>query len=248
MRKKEKHDIKKEINGVLKEKITGDKTVSLITVLIVIISLVIIAVVGKFGEYIGTNRIFPKWANSLFQDNETDTSKPILTDVIEDKQNAETDAPRITNVVPTQISATNNNSEIQKEIPTTKEESLGHVTSESLKQSVKFEPNEEPDSLAETKKDTTPNTISVSCIPIEFPLTDKNAEIRAVTSFEATKVVLVCEANGFKYGEWDMKTSDSHVWTFDADFYESNTYTLTVIAYNLNGEQAQDSIDVKYPF
>lgn len=132
MRKKEKHDIKKEINGVLKEKITGEKTASFVTVLVVIIILVIVAVVGKFGEYIGTNRIFPKWANSLFQDNETDTSKPILTDVIEGKQNAKTDAPRITNVVSTQISATNNNSEIQKEIPTTKEESLGYVTSESL--------------------------------------------------------------------------------------------------------------------
>ena len=204
--------------------------------------------VGKFGEYIGTNRIFPKWENSIFQDEKTNISKPALTGIAESEQNACTDGQSKTNVVPTQTSTARKTSEKHKETPTTKERDLRDAISESLTSSIDLQSNVEPNSLDETENHTKPNTISVSCIPIGFSFTDKNAEIRAVTSFEATNVVLICEANGTEYGRWNMKTKDSHLWSFNANFYESNIYTLTVIAYDSNGEQARDTIDVKYPF
>ena len=45
-----------------------------------------------------------------------------------------------------------------------------------------------------------------------------------------------------------MKSADPRLWTFDANFYEPNTYTLTVIAYGSGGEQARASTNVTYPF
>lgn len=246
MKEKKAPQITKEIKESLKAKITGEKTASFVTVLVVIVILVIVAVIGKFGEYIGTNRIFPKWANSLFQDEKTDKSKLALTDIMESEQNTWSVDPSETNVVPAQIYTARNTSENRNETPTIKEGNSGDTISESLTSSIDLQSNVEFSSIDETENPT--NTISVSCIPVEFSFTDKNAEIRAVTSFEATNVVLICEANGTEYGRWNMRTADSHVWTFNANFYESNIYTLTVIAYDSNGEQARDFIDVKYPF
>lgn len=99
-----------------------------------------------------------------------------------------------------------------------------------------------------TATTTSKPTVSLSFEKIEYPLTDNNGDFRAYTSFEATKVTLYCEANGVVYGEFDMKTSDLQNWTFDACFYESNTYVFTAIAEGPLGEVRSTPVTVLYPF
>lgn len=98
--------------------------------------------------------------------------------------------------------------------------------------------------ISTTKKPT----VSLSFEKFQFPLTDHNGDFRAYTSFKATKVTLYCEANGVVYGEFDMKTSDLQNWTFDACFYESNTYVFTAIAEGPLGEVRSTPVTVLYPF
>lgn len=249
MRKMNNHQITKEIIESFKEKVTGNKKASRATVIIVAIILVIVAVTVEFGKYVGENKLFPHLIEIICRNHESVTSDPDVTDITEEGNSVWSEFASDTTKIPGETSPSTNITTKRNERPTTsKEEDSDHFASEAVPSTGSPKPSEQPPPSNETTNNTGTKTITVSCIPIAFPLTDKNAEIRAVTSFEATKVVLVCEANGVKYGEWNMKTSDSHVWTFDADFYEPNTYTLTVTAYDSNGEQVQDSIVIQYPF
>lgn len=250
MRKMKNHRIAKEIIESFKERITGNKAASIVSVIIVAIVFGIVAVVLKFGEYVGTNKVFPLWVDTLFGEETQKSSDPSMSDVVETEQAVHSEFPDGTSIIPGETPTSTDITTNRKDLPTaSKEEDSEQFVSEATVPSTNSpKPSEQPPPADETTKNTETKTITVSCIPIAFPLTDKNAEIRAVTSFEATKVVLACEANGFRYGAWNMKTSDSRVWTFDADFYEPNTYTLTVTAFDSNGEQVQDSIDVQYPF
>lgn len=91
-------------------------------------------------------------------------------------------------------------------------------------------------------------TVSLSFEPIQFSLTDNNCDFRAYTSFKAEKVTLYCEVNGIPYGEFNMKTDDMKNWTFDACFYEENTFVITAVAESPIGEVISAPITVKYPF
>lgn len=88
--------------------------------------------------------------------------------------------------------------------------------------------------------------LSFEAIPLSF--TDNNGDFRAFTSFKAEKVTLYCEVNGVPYGEFDMKTSDLQNWTYDACFYDENTYVITAVAEGPSGEARSNTITVKYPF
>lgn len=91
-------------------------------------------------------------------------------------------------------------------------------------------------------------TVFLSFEAIPFSFTDNNGDFRAYTSFKAEKVTLCCEVNGIPYGEFDMKTSDLQNWTYDACFYEENTYIITAVAEGPMGEVRSNSVTVKYPF
>lgn len=249
MRRIKNHRIVKDIIESLKIKITGNKNASRASVIIVAFILIIALVAGKFGKYVGANKLFPHLIAVICRNHESDTSGPDVTNNTDIENTVWSEQPNDTTKIPVETTQSTYVATKRNDWPTaSRAEDSNNYTSEAVLSTIDLQPNDSSPPTDETTKNSIAKNITVSYIPIEFPLTDKNAEIRAVTSFEATKVILVCEANGFKYGEWDMKTSDSHMWTFDADFYESNTYTLTVIAYDSNGEQARESIDVKYPF
>lgn len=91
-------------------------------------------------------------------------------------------------------------------------------------------------------------TVFLSFEAIPFSFTDNNGDFRAFTSFKAEKVTLYCEVNGVPYGEFDMKTSDLQNWTYDACFYEENTYVFTAVAEGPSGEVRSNTITVEYPF
>ncbi len=92
------------------------------------------------------------------------------------------------------------------------------------------------------------HTVFLSFEAIPYSFTDNNGDFRAFTSFKAEKVTLYCEVNGVPYGEFDMKTSDLQEWTYDACFYEANTYVITAIAEGPMGEVSSNTVTVKYPF
>lgn len=91
-------------------------------------------------------------------------------------------------------------------------------------------------------------TIFLSFEAFPYSLTDNNGDFRAYTSFEAKKVTLCCEVDGVPYGEFDMKTDDLHNWTYDACFFEPNTYVLTAVAEEASGNVYSNSVTVNYPF
>lgn len=91
-------------------------------------------------------------------------------------------------------------------------------------------------------------TVFLSFEPIPFSFTDNNGDFRAYTSFEAKKVSLYCEVDGIPYGEFDMKTDDLHNWTYDACFFEPNTYVLTAVAEGPSGKVYSNSVPVDFPF
>lgn len=91
-------------------------------------------------------------------------------------------------------------------------------------------------------------TVELSYHSTPLTFTDKNAEINAVTSFDAKKVVITCVSGSQNYGSWNMTTSDLRNWKFDACFYEANTYTITAKAYIDDDNYVTDTIYVTYPF
>lgn len=92
------------------------------------------------------------------------------------------------------------------------------------------------------------HTVFLSFEAIPFSFTDNNGDFRVFTSFKAEKVTLYCEVNGVPYGEFNMKTSDLQNWTYDACFYEENTYVITAVAEGTMGEVRSNSVTVEYPF
>lgn len=97
-------------------------------------------------------------------------------------------------------------------------------------------------------QETSIPTILLTFKEVNNTLTDKNGIFKASTSVKAEKVTLYCEVNGLPYDEFEMKTSNLQDWTFDACFFEPNTYVLTAVAKGSFGEIRSDPITVKYPF
>lgn len=91
-------------------------------------------------------------------------------------------------------------------------------------------------------------TVSASYRIIPVPLTDKNCEISAYTSVEATRVTVVAVSTASASETYSMVTADGKSWTFNANFYIAGTYTVTVTAYGVDGATAQDSFSITYPF
>lgn len=91
-------------------------------------------------------------------------------------------------------------------------------------------------------------SVKLYCKSAPLSFTDKNAEINAITSFDAQKVIIVCETENKNYGSWPMTTQNLRNWSFDACFYEANTYIITAKAYVDDTNYVSDSIKVTYPF
>ncbi len=91
-------------------------------------------------------------------------------------------------------------------------------------------------------------SVKVQSRIIENSFTDKNAVINATTSFEAEKVILVCEGeNGFFYSK-NMNKEDAFSWNFDASFYIPDKYTITIKAYIDESKYVTDDTIIDYPF
>lgn len=154
----------------------------------------------------------------------------------------------------TTIESINNSNDITIEIINNNyNNNYNNSYTEESATSINSETNERPSqesnlTYSTTVPTTKKPTVSLSFEKIQFPLTDNNVDFIAYTSFKATKVTLYCEANGVVYGEFDMKTSDLQNWTFDACFYESNTYVFTAIAEAPSGEVRSTPVTVQYPF
>lgn len=114
----------------------------------------------------------------------------------------------------------------------------------------------ESESKSVVSNTTVPDIVQETSIPtvhlvfneISNSLTDKNGEFKAFTSVKAEKVTLYCEVDGVFYDEFEMETRDTKSWTFDACFFEPNTYVLTAVAECSMGEVRSNPIIVKYPF
>lgn len=119
-----------------------------------------------------------------------------------------------------------------------------HISSTSIETSYTEKPKT-------TKEETTTKidlSVKLSCKSTPLTFTDKNAEINAFTSFDAKKVIIICETENKNYGSWSMTTQNLRNWSFDACFYEANTYTITAKAYIDEINYVSDSITVTYPF
>ena len=92
-------------------------------------------------------------------------------------------------------------------------------------------------------------SVSVTCTPVRT-ITDVNAIITVVTSFDASKVeIYATDANGTKYGPIDnVVKSGDRSWTCKCNFYVESTFHITAIAFASDGEKAQGSTVISYPF
>jgi len=74
-----------------------------------------------------------------------------------------------------------------------------------------------------------------------------NVIISAKTSDKAQKVVLRCETKDTVYGTWNMSSTDSLNWTFNANsFYEQKTFLITVTAYFDNDVEVTNTLNVNH--
>lgn len=106
-------------------------------------------------------------------------------------------------------------------------------------------PTPEPMSTpAPTPIPTPKKELTVSASYTDAAFADVDAIIYATTSVRAVRVTLACYAGDKDYGTWDMKTSDYMNWTFHADFYESGTFTITITAYDGNGDTAATTLTI----
>ncbi len=150
------------------------------------------------------------------------------------------------NNIPTTIQAGKNENYIEEPTHNTNTETKEDIFNEVVATTT--------DNISNTTTTTTTTkpaeifTLDVSYIEIPYSITDKNAEIRATTNFNAEKVVILCEANGQEYGSWNMTTNDSKNWFFDACFYKKNTYLITITAYTQDGNSISKTMEIAYPF
>ena len=98
-----------------------------------------------------------------------------------------------------------------------------------------------------TPTPTAKEELKVSASYTNVPaFTDVDMIIYATTSVQAAKVTLACSSGDKYYGTWNMKTSDYMNWTFNADFYEAGTFTITITAYDSDGDTALTTLTIVY--
>ncbi|MBQ8200074.1 MAG: hypothetical protein IJZ76_11715 [Lachnospiraceae bacterium] len=91
-------------------------------------------------------------------------------------------------------------------------------------------------------------TVVASCRPVAQAGTDLNAIITATTNFHAVKVALQASTPNQTYDPMNMHSTDGYQWMFGANFYEEATFTIVVTAYDAQGNTAQTSLNITYPF
>ena len=204
----------------------------------------------------------------------TRTARETTTSISAQEESSETDAPETTeekttprsgggHTVPSTESP-NDEGQAQSEPSTSRKTTSTSITSKSA-QTYYVPPSTTTTTKTQTTTQTTTKTptttttarettqqwlpvytVKASCTKV-LTFTDKNAEINAETSFPAKEVRLTCSGNGKNYGTWNMSTKNSYDWKFDASFYETGTYLLTITAYGDNGIVASDSLEIPYP-
>lgn len=105
-----------------------------------------------------------------------------------------------------------------------------------------------PETETPPLEETTHLTVTAGTHIIPFPLTDKNAVIYAKTSLAVDQVTLTWRNPGESECTKEMHSQDGTTWTFDANFYIAGTYDILITAYAANGQTAQATVRLTYPF
>lgn len=105
-----------------------------------------------------------------------------------------------------------------------------------------------PETETPPLEETTHLTVTAGTYIIPFPLTDKNAVIYAKTSLAVDQVTLTWRNPGESECTKEMHSQDGTTWTFDANFYIAGTYDILITAYAANGQTAQATVRLTYPF
>lgn len=117
---------------------------------------------------------------------------------------------------------------------------------------------EPPIEKAENVSSMSAPTVVASCRPVDHSElqtlsllqmgTDLNTIITATTNFKAAKVALQASTPNQTYAPMNMHSTDGYQWMFGANFYEEATFTIVVTAYDAQGNTAQTSLNITYPF
>ncbi|MCL2592141.1 MAG: hypothetical protein FWD82_02130 [Defluviitaleaceae bacterium] len=92
-----------------------------------------------------------------------------------------------------------------------------------------------------------PFTLNAHYRTIPLATTDKNAVIYANTSIEVERVVLGSSRNRVSQGIWEMQSNNSKNWTFNANFFETGVYLITITAFGYDGEELIYTLEIDYP-
>ncbi|MCL1863459.1 MAG: hypothetical protein FWF78_07830 [Defluviitaleaceae bacterium] len=82
---------------------------------------------------------------------------------------------------------------------------------------------------------------------IPLPSTDINAIISANTSIKVERVELEGVRDGISQGIFNMHSTDSKNWVFNANFYETGIYFITITAFTYDGEVSSITMEINYP-
>ena len=91
-------------------------------------------------------------------------------------------------------------------------------------------------------------SVSASYQLVSSVVTDENVSIRAYTNSEADHVTVEAKSDEFLATTYSMRSADKKNWIFPANFYIKGTYTVTIRAYDRDGNMASDAFTVTYPF
>ncbi len=114
----------------------------------------------------------------------------------------------------------------------------GNTDSDNIK-------NSQIDNLSTTESDNFLVTASYDMNTPQTSTNGVNVLIEAETSFPAERVLITGISDNAKLDPTDMH-GGLYKWQFVANFYIKGTYTITVTAYNSDGESVSDSFEYIY--